>query len=205
MAATPNLNLTLTDPSSWSTVVSKDWLNALMGTNPGSNMHKIDEAIATLQSGKADLIDGVVPAAQIPSDVHDILAGSMSADLSSFTPSGASEACTPKSGRLYLDLAKKIFYWWNGTAYTPAASYLALGTEEGTACRGDHGEKAYNHISSQSNPHNVTAQQIGLGSVDNTADLDKPVSKAVQTALDTLEARIGDVATLLDTINGEVV
>jgi len=34
------------------------------------------------------------------------------------------------------------------------------------------------------NPHQVTASQVGLGNVDNTADADKPISIAVQTALD---------------------
>jgi len=33
------------------------------------------------------------------------------------------------------------------------------------------------------NPHGVTKTQIGLGNVDNTADLAKPVSDAVQDAL----------------------
>lgn len=36
-----------------------------------------------------------------------------------------------------------------------------------------------------SNPHKVTKEQIGLGNVDNTSDLDKPISRAVQQALDT--------------------
>lgn len=36
-----------------------------------------------------------------------------------------------------------------------------------------------------SNPHNVTKAQVGLGNVDNTSDLDKPISTAVQQALDT--------------------
>jgi hypothetical protein len=40
------------------------------------------------------------------------------------------------------------------------------------------------HISSTSNPHTVTKAQVGLGSVDNTADTAKPVSTAQQTALD---------------------
>ena len=40
------------------------------------------------------------------------------------------------------------------------------------------------HIASTSNPHSVTASQVGLGNVDNTADADKPVSTATQTALD---------------------
>lgn len=39
------------------------------------------------------------------------------------------------------------------------------------------------HIADTSNPHSVTKAQVGLGNVDNTADLDKPVSTATQTAL----------------------
>jgi hypothetical protein len=34
------------------------------------------------------------------------------------------------------------------------------------------------------NPHAVTAPQVGLGNVDNTADADKPVGDATQAALD---------------------
>lgn len=40
------------------------------------------------------------------------------------------------------------------------------------------------HIANTSNPHQVTKAQVGLGNVDNTADLDKPISTATQTALD---------------------
>ena len=39
------------------------------------------------------------------------------------------------------------------------------------------------HTGSQSNPHSVTAAQVGLGNVDNTSDLNKPISTATQTAL----------------------
>lgn len=40
------------------------------------------------------------------------------------------------------------------------------------------------HIANKTNPHEVTKSQIGLGNCDNTADLDKPVSRAVQAVLD---------------------
>ena len=39
------------------------------------------------------------------------------------------------------------------------------------------------HLTDTSNPHSVTAAQVGLGNVDNTADLDKPISTATQAAL----------------------
>lgn len=41
-----------------------------------------------------------------------------------------------------------------------------------------------NHIENQSNPHDVTAEQIGLSNVDNTSDLEKPISYAVQEVFD---------------------
>ena len=40
------------------------------------------------------------------------------------------------------------------------------------------------HTSDTSNPHSVTAVQVGLGSANNTSDADKPISTATQTALD---------------------
>ena len=40
------------------------------------------------------------------------------------------------------------------------------------------------HTSNTSNPHSVTKAQVGLGNVDNTSDLNKPISTATQTALD---------------------
>lgn len=48
------------------------------------------------------------------------------------------------------------------------------------------------HTSNTGNPHSVTKTQVGLGSVNNTADTDKPVSSAQQAALD-LKANLSDV------------
>ena len=39
------------------------------------------------------------------------------------------------------------------------------------------------HIADKNNPHNVTKVQVGLGNVDNTADIDKPVSNAAKSAI----------------------
>lgn len=39
------------------------------------------------------------------------------------------------------------------------------------------------HTTNVNNPHNVTKSQIGLGNVDNTSDLNKPISTATQNAL----------------------
>lgn len=52
-----------------------------------------------------------------------------------------------------------------------------------------------NHIGNTSNPHQVTKAQVGLGNVDNTSDLNKPISTATQTALN-LKANSADLATV---------
>lgn len=41
------------------------------------------------------------------------------------------------------------------------------------------------HEADLDNPHEVTKTQVGLGNVDNTSDVNKPISSATQTALDT--------------------
>ncbi|MBR2250927.1 MAG: hypothetical protein IJ881_00590 [Neisseriaceae bacterium] len=59
-------------------------------------------------------------------------------------------------------------------------------------------ETLKNHPGRTDNPHSVTKAQVGLGNVDNTSDMNKPVSTATQTALDTkaassdLSAHTGD-------------
>lgn len=40
------------------------------------------------------------------------------------------------------------------------------------------------HMSDTSNPHQVTKAQVGLSNVDNTSDLNKPISNATQVAID---------------------
>ena len=47
-----------------------------------------------------------------------------------------------------------------------------------------------NHIGNTSNPHSVTKAQVGLGNVDNTSDLDKPISTATQEAIDGKQDKI---------------
>ena len=46
------------------------------------------------------------------------------------------------------------------------------------------------HVASVGNPHCVTKLQVGLGSVDDTSDVDKPISLAMQAALDVINAVI---------------
>lgn len=65
------------------------------------------------------------------------------------------------------------------TAYDSAVTWIST-----------NGTNILNHIASTANPHNVTKAQVGLGNADNTADADKPISSATQTALNAKEGTI---------------
>ena len=53
------------------------------------------------------------------------------------------------------------------------------------------------HINNKTNPHSVTKEQVGLSNVDNTSDVNKPISTATQNALD-LKQNITDNTLLTD-------
>lgn len=66
-------------------------------------------------------------------------------------------------------------------------------------------ENLHTHKSDHNNPHKVTKAQVSLGNVDNTSDMDKPVSAAQQNAIDsavsdhnTSAASHDDIRALLD-------
>ena len=61
-----------------------------------------------------------------------------------------------------------------------------------------------NHTGNKTNPHGVTKAQVGLGNVNNTSDVDKPVSTAQQAALDALYEQLTAYTRqkIADLING---
>lgn len=58
------------------------------------------------------------------------------------------------------------------------------------------------HIADLTNPHEVTKLQVGLGNVDDTSDVNKPVSNATQSAL---ELRVPIADTSVNPTNNSVV
>ena len=63
-------------------------------------------------------------------------------------------------------------------------------------------EELNTHINDKNNPHFVTKSQVGLGNVNNTSDLNKPISTATQKALD-LKADISYVNNKIKEIIGD--
>jgi hypothetical protein len=77
----------------------------------------------------------------------------------------------------------------DGNGKVPVTQIPALGYDpEGSADSVQSNLTA--HINDKSNPHGVTKVQVGLGNVDNTSDLSKPISTATQTALNGKQATV---------------
>ena len=128
----------------------------------------------TSLNGKADLVNGTVPSSQLPSYVDDVL------EAASFS----SLPATGETGKIYVTLDDNQEYRWSGSVYVQLSKSIALGETADSAYRGDHGKVAYDHSQITGNPHGATPSDLGLGNVDNTSDANKPVSTAMQTALD---------------------
>jgi hypothetical protein len=123
---------------------------------------------SALGSAFASLVDGKVPASQLPSYVDDVLEY---ANLAAFPGTG-------ESGKIYVALDTNKVYRWSGSTYIEISSSLALGETSSTAYRGDRGKTAYDHSQTTGNPHGVTKSDVGLSNVDNTADSAKSVNYA---------------------------
>lgn len=119
-------------------------------------------------SSKADLVDGVIPAAQLPSYVDDVVEYD---NLSLFPEDG-------EPGKVYIDKSSNFTYRWSGTMYVPiGGGGVALGETASTAYRGDRGKAAYDHANQTGNPHNTTVAQIP-GLQDTLDDLQAQLDNA---------------------------
>lgn len=128
---------------------------------------------AAFASSFASLIDGKVPASQLPSYVDDVLEYS---NIGTFPGTG-------EAGKIYVAIDTNKTYRWSGSAYVEISASLALGETSSTAYRGDRGKTAYDHSQATGNPHGTTKTDIGLSNVDNTSDVNKPVSTAQAAAI----------------------
>ena len=116
----------------------------------------IDEDNRISVVGKADLINGLVPASQLPSYVDDVL---------EFDSRDAFPG-TGEDGKIYVAKDTNKTYRWSGSVYVGVGG-VDLGETASTAHRGDHGKIAYDHSQKRgagpvtdANPHGTTGSDI---------------------------------------------
>ena len=83
----------------------------------------------------------------------------------------------------FYDVAKEGVFIRGKGIFTDTGFYTSSYTDTLLEVKAD-AASLQAHAGDTSNPHRVTKAQVGLAHVDDTADADKPVSKAVQQALD---------------------
>ena len=79
--------------------------------------------------------------------------------------------------------------------YKPPATVFNWFWNKVQKCITELQTKLKSHVDSTSNPHKLTKSQIGLGNVNNTSDLNKPISNAVKNELDIINKSLGKVTT----------
>ncbi len=78
-----------------------------------------------------------------------------------------------------------VFNWFWRTAMKAITELQAKLSGVDSAVAGKADASALTaHTGNKSNPHSVTKAQVGLSNVDNTSDLNKPISTAVEAALE---------------------
>lgn len=168
---------------------------------------------SALGSAFASLIDGKVPASQLPSFVDDVL------EFANF----AAFPATGESGKIYIALDTNKTYRWSGSTYvyitSGAVDSVAGKTGVVTLNKSDVGLPNVDNTadSAKSVSYAATAgsapasdvyswakaatkptyskSEVGLSNVDNTSDANKPVSTAQQTALNAKANKAGDTFT----------
>lgn len=112
-----------------------------------SNLARFKSNLDSIFAVKADLVNGMVPASQLPSYVDDVLEYAAQGNFPT----------TGESGKIYVAQDTNKTYRWSGSAYVEISASLALGETASTAYRGDYGKIAYEH--SQNTTVHVTAAQ----------------------------------------------
>ncbi len=84
-----------------------------------------------------------------------------------------------------------------GDILSQAKTYTDTAKEDLTDSIGTVQSNLTTHTNNKSNPHSVTKAQIGLDSVDNTSDANKPVSTAQKTAIDAVQTNLNSAKTEL--------
>lgn len=170
---------------SQATIITNNQWWSLVGTL--SDQTDLQDAL----DNKADLVDWKVPASQLPSYVDDVV------EVADF----ASLPVTWEIGKIYVTLDTWKIYRWSWTVYVEISAGISDHTLLTNIGTNTHAQ-IDTHIANTSNPHSVTKTQVGLWNVDNTSDLNKPISTATQTALDN-KADIWDIPTLTSELTND--
>lgn len=154
------------------------------------------------------LSGGKISESMLPSYVDDVLEGYVDPQenpITTFykkrTAVGSTYAYTnnytPETGKIYVELVTGEAYRWGGSVYVKIATgdihSIATGSTNGTIRVNKNGVETdipVKGLKGLAYKDSLSKTDVGLGNVDNTSDLNKPISNATQNALDSIESRM---------------
>jgi len=107
-----------------------------------------------------------------PSPTNGIVTSSTGADATLPLASGTNAGLMAPAEKTKLTSITEIFTTALKNSYDSVVSWVST-----------NGANILAHLSNTSNPHSTTKSQVGLGNVDDTSDLNKPISTATASAL----------------------
>ena len=134
-----------------------------------------------LLDGKADIVDGKVPASQLPSYVDDTIEGYLYGGKW-YADAQHTEEISGEAGKIYVEVTTNKSYRWTGTVYTRIDECPAFGETAGTVYEGNKGK---------ANADAIAAIKDGTN-IDSFGD--------VETAIADIESTIGDINTVLEEV-----
>jgi hypothetical protein len=174
---------------------------AMVGLGNVDNTSDLNKPISTATQSaldlKADLVGGLVPSSQLPSYVDDVLEY---ANLAAFPVTG-------ETSKIYVAKDTNKTYRWSGSVYVEISASPGSTDDvvEGSVNLYYKDERAaaaapVQSVAGKTGVVTLGKSDVGLGNVDNTSDLNKPISTAAQSALD-LKAPINN-PTFTGTVGG---
>ena len=130
---------------------------------------------------KADLIDGKVPASQMPSYVDDTIEGYYYQGAF-YEDSAHTTAITGERGKIYVDLIENKTYRWTGTIYTRIDECPAFGETQGTIYEGNKGKANADAIGTIANLTTTATDLVNAVNELNSGKVDKNGTDSLMTA-----------------------
>lgn len=181
LVAGARISVTVDDPGDTITISTTATQNSTDAelrdrtTHTGSQAQSTVTGLVTALAGKADLVGGLIPTSQLPPlAVNEVFTVASQAAMLALVAQRGDMAIRTDNGLTYVLASDSPGTLADWKQIASAGSVVSVAGKTGVVL--------------------LVKADVGLGNVDNTSDLNKPISTAVQAALDAKQSATGPVS-----------